>query len=118
MSGTDPPHRPALWLVPVGICLLAVLPLPHGYDTLVRIIVCACAALVAYVNKEENQDETWFFAFMGVAIMFNPVIVLPLGRELWIVAGLAAALLFSANYSEMRETRCPRNCGRPQGPGG
>ena len=73
--------------------LLALTPLPYGYYTLLRIVVCGAAVwtvLVAYPAKK--LWIVWLFA--AIAIVFNPIIPIHLDRNIWAVIDVVTALLF------------------------
>jgi len=38
----------ALWLIPATMLVLALLQLPYGYYTLLRLVVCLTAAIIAF----------------------------------------------------------------------
>tara|TARA_B100000809_G_C14727702_1_gene383777 strand:+ start:243 stop:521 length:279 start_codon:yes stop_codon:yes gene_type:complete len=79
-------------IVAVLLCL-GVLSFPYGYYTLLRIIVTIAAIINAYNFLEEsNMEKVYLFGFL--AILFNPLIPIYLGKELWILIDLAAAGIF------------------------
>ena len=55
---------------------------PYGYYTLLKISVTLTGVLLWYVYSE-NQRQNWSYFYMGTAILFNPIILFPLGREIW-----------------------------------
>lgn len=66
---------------------------PYGYYVLLRFIVCGVAAYVAYISYESKLTwATWVFGI--IAFLFNPIIKFHLGRELWQIVDLIAAVLF------------------------
>jgi hypothetical protein len=82
-----------LLLIPTGMLLLALFPLPYGYYTLLRIVIFGVAvwtALIAYDIKK--MWAVWLFGF--VAVLFNPFIPIRLDRNIWAVIDVATALLF------------------------
>ncbi len=79
-------------IVAVLLCL-GVLKLPYGYYTLLRIIVTISAMINAYnFFEESNMEKVYLFGFL--AILFNPLIPIYLGKELWILIDLVAAGIF------------------------
>lgn len=81
---------------PAVMCLLALLPLPYGYYTLLRIVVCGAGAFGAYKAFEKPETQVWAFALGGLAILFNPIIPIHLTREIWAPIDIAAAAVFGA----------------------
>lgn len=99
MSTKESEHRsktsPALWLLPGLMLIAAVLPLPYGYYTLLRIVVSLAAAFICYsVFIEENRVSTWTAVFGFLALLFNPIIPVYLSRETWFALDLAGATIF------------------------
>lgn len=44
----------ALWFVPAAMLLLALLQLPYGHYTLLRLVVCISAVMIAYLSGKEH----------------------------------------------------------------
>jgi len=64
---------------------------PYGFFTLLRFVVFASTAYIAWLAYEEKQEKwTWIFGFL--AIVFNPFIPLYFGRDFWVVADLIVAI--------------------------
>ena len=63
-------------------------PSEYGFYTLTRITVTIAACLLAYFFHKENQEIK--FSCVVLAIVFNPIVTLHLGRGLWVVADLVA----------------------------
>jgi len=84
-----------VWLCPAVALLIALAPLPYGYYTLLRIIVCGAAALIAYQHYEKEREVSFWVALMaGVAILFNPIIPVHLNREIWAPIDIITAVIF------------------------
>ena len=65
----------AVWLVPTAALLLALFPLPYGYYTLLRIVVCGAAAYLAYRSfSASRRVTTWVLVLGALALLFNPLI--------------------------------------------
>ena len=61
------------------ICLL---DMPYGYFQLVRFLaMCGFAYLALLSNQSGNQNA--MFIYIALAILFQPIIKISLGRELW-----------------------------------
>ena len=85
--------RPLIW-VPIALLLLAVLPLPYGYYMVLRLIIPVCSLIVA-VNAYKTQPDTIYpYVFIGMAILYNPLIPISLFKEIWIVVNLITAGVF------------------------
>jgi len=55
---------------------------PYGYYTLLRISVTVTGLLLWHVYSQSLR-RNWSYFYLGVAILFNPVVAFPLGREIW-----------------------------------
>ena len=85
-----------LLYIPATLLFIGIFPLPIGYYTLLRLIVTAAAAYIAYDTFQKGEQSGWVWVFGFVAIMFNPLIPIYLDKELWIIIDFAAAILFIA----------------------
>ena len=84
----------------VAILLIALAPMPYGYYTLLKVIVCGVftwAALITYSKKPSYLP--WVFALL--AAMFNPIIPIILSKELWVPIDIGAALFLYLNKKEL-----------------
>lgn len=82
-----------------GLLLLALLDLPIGYFTLLRIVVTFVAAAVI-VTEFENGINFWIITFGIIAITFNPLIPIYLGdKNTWIPIDIITAILFAIKAS-------------------
>lgn len=75
-------------LIPAAMCVFALLELPYGYYTLLRLVVTGCALLSAYWLGAE-RGLFWIMAL--IAVLFNPIMPIHFSRELWAVFDLAVA---------------------------
>ena len=60
---------------------------PYGFFTLLRFVVFAIAAYIAWMAYEQ-QKEKWVWTFGFLAVLFNPFIIIHLNREIWSVIDL------------------------------
>ena len=88
-------HHKSLWLAPTVLLGVALLPWPYGYGQLLRLAVCVVSVWIAYEQwKHDGAVSGWVVAFVGVALLYNPVMPVHLSREIWSVLNLASAALF------------------------
>ncbi len=80
----------------VSAVLLALTLLPswsYGYYQLLRIIVCASAAYVAWdANREKRERLMWIMVVL--AILYNPVSPIYLDSSVRLLINMAAAAVF------------------------
>ena len=83
-----------LLYIPAAVLFIGVFPLPIGYYTLLRLVVTAAAAYIAYDTFQTDKQSGWTWVFGFVAILFNPIVPVYLDKELWMIIDFAAAILF------------------------
>lgn len=79
-----------------GILLLvAAVPLPYGFYAFTKIVVCGFSGLLAYQNfNASNKKSFWPWCFLLVAVLFNPLISIPMQKEVWMVVDILLGSLF------------------------
>lgn len=74
-------------------CIIALLPMPYGFYILLRLVITTVAILsIIELKKEGNQF--WYF-FIGVAILFNPIFPIYLSKSIWMPIDLIVAGSFA-----------------------
>ena len=72
-------------LVKIGLSVLflaCLLPMPYSYFQIVRVIGLLGFCLLAYDAHDKQNTNTAIF-FLVSAIVINPILKVPLGRNLW-----------------------------------
>jgi len=85
------------WLAPIIVLAIGILPMPIGYYTLSRLVVCASALYfaISFYKKKDNTN-LWIFGF--IAILYNPIIPVYLyEKAIWIIVNLITIFLFYKN---------------------
>ena len=88
-----------IWLVCAVLLVMAVLRLPYGYYSFLRIVICGAAALIAVAGlTEEIQPHlAWTAIFILIVVLFNPIVPIRLHRSIWFYLDLMAAGVFTAH---------------------
>lgn len=103
-------HHWSIWSTSAAFLLLALLPLPYGYYTLLRIAICLVAAWIAYVQwKHDDAFSGWVVAFGGLAILYNPLLPVHLTREIWNMLNVASAAIFLGHFLAIRRMTATAN---------
>lgn len=89
--------RTGIWLGPIICVLIALLDLPYGYYQLLRVIIFCSSGYIAVQEKGRNS-EFWFWIFVACALIYNPIIKLSLGREIWPFVNVATAGLYGSHF--------------------
>lgn len=82
--------------------LLCLFDMPYGYYQIVRL---GCAVGFGYLatKTSENEDKLrWLY--IGLAILFQPIVKISLGRVLWNVLdlGVSTFLFYSVSKHRLR----------------
>ena len=85
-----------IWHASSLLLVMAVLPLPYGYYMLLRLLITASAAYVAYKNFNKEMP-VWGIVFVIVALLFNPLYVVHFDKTLWVIIDILVASLFFIN---------------------
>lgn len=72
--------------------------LPYGFFTLLRFVVFASSAYVAYMAYEAKKEK-WVWTFGFLAVLFNPFIVIHLDREIWSIIDLIVGVFMIISVS-------------------
>ncbi|MEX0451054.1 DUF6804 family protein [Spiribacter sp. 218] len=75
-----------------ALLVIAIAPLPYAYYELLRFIVCGTFGYLAYLTIT-RQAHLHTAIFSVSAVLFNPLIPIYLGKEVWVVVDAAAAAL-------------------------
>lgn len=83
------------WYIPAVLLFLGVFPLPYDYYMLLRVIIFISALYLMSQNKNE-----WLYIFLGIAILFNPVLPIYLSKGVWIPIDIVVGILYFFNYNK------------------
>ena len=72
--------------------LLCLAPMPYGYYMLVRFFATVIFGLMAYRYHQEKK-ENLMITFGALAVLFQPLIKIPLGRTVWNVVDVVIAVV-------------------------
>jgi hypothetical protein len=79
--------------VPAAMLAAALAPWPYGYYVLLRLVVCIASVAIAWRLGERGGLLTW--AFVALAILYNPIVRVPLGRDVWMIVNLMSLAPFA-----------------------
>jgi len=81
------PFEFKLGILTVLMLVVALAPMPYGYYGLLRVIAC-CFFILKCMRLRQHNTQTPFIASLALALIYNPIMYLPLGRGLWIFVNL------------------------------
>jgi hypothetical protein len=82
------------------LLFLCLTDLPYGYFQLIRLVSLFSFSILAYQsNLKRNQTE--MVIYIGLAVLFQPLFKISLGRELWnivdIIVGIGLLISIKKN---------------------
>ena len=83
--------------------LLCLAPMPYGYYILVRYIATILFGIMAYQYYREKK-EALMIVFGALAILFQPIVKIPLGRGMWNVVDVAMAVILIISLLKNKKT--------------
>ena len=83
----------SLRLFTIGILLIGIADLPYGYYTLLRIIVCIVSCITAFIAFGLKK-KLWLWIFIGIVLIFNPIIPIYFNKDTWIILDVVIAGIF------------------------
>ena len=76
--------------------LICLMPMPYGYYILIRYISAIAFGVMAYDYYYQKQKKMYVIT-LSLALLFQPLIKLPLGRDIWNFVDIVTAI-FSPPY--------------------
>ena len=93
-----------LRIASVVLLVIAFGDMPYGYYNLLRLLVCGSSAYIGY-NYYKSKKERYSWIFYIQAFIYNPIIPLHFGRELWLLVNAASIVVFIGTYlADKKET--------------
>lgn len=74
-----------------ALLLICLFNMPYGYYQLVRFIALVAFSYLAYLAYTRNRPGE-AFVFIGLAILFQPIVKISLGRTLWNIVDVVVAI--------------------------
>lgn len=69
-------------IVLAALFFLCLFDMPYGFYQLVRFVALVGFSILAY-QSYENENKYLTITYIGLAILFQPLIKISLGREIW-----------------------------------
>lgn len=97
-----------LKLVLALLFLLCLAPMPYGFYSLVRFVAMIAFAIYAYIYHEKKNNKL-AVAFLSLAILFQPLLPIYLGRTLWNIADVIVAIFLIVLYIKENNNKNENN---------
>ncbi len=78
--------------------------MPYGYYTLLRLFTCLSASVLAMMITEDRWLSLKYM-LIGVAILYNPIIPIHLGRKIWFPLNLATIVILAFTIYPITRSR-------------
>jgi len=87
-------NKNIFWIAPIAVMAIGVLPMPYGYYTLSRLVVCSCSIYFAHrLYVQSKSTLIWIFGV--IAVLYNPLVPIHLyQKEIWIVVNILTSAVF------------------------
>ncbi|MGB5069778.1 MAG: DUF6804 family protein [Flavobacteriales bacterium] len=73
----------AIKVVLAALFFLCLLDMPYGFYQIVRFAALVGFAVLAYQASEQQNNKTEMIIYVCLAILFQPLLKISLGREVW-----------------------------------
>jgi hypothetical protein len=84
-------------LILSALFLLCLAPMPYGFYSLIRFVAMIAFAIYAYVYYEKKNNKLAII-FVSLAILFQPLLPIYLGRTLWNIVDVIVAIFLVVLY--------------------
>ena len=84
-------------LILSALFLLCLVPMPYGFYSLIRFVAMIAFAIYAYVYYEKKNNKL-AIVFLSLAILFQPLLPIYLGRTLWNIVDVSVAIFLVVLY--------------------
>lgn len=78
-----------------ALLLLCLAPMPYGYYQLVRFVSMVVFGVMA-VRSWNEERQAWAITFGSLAVLFQPVVKIALGRMMWNIVDVVVAIILVA----------------------
>ncbi len=95
-------------IIAIIMLLLALAQNPYGYYIVLRWVICAICFYYAFVAYKE-KNIPWVLTFGVGAAIYNPILPLHLGRQVWLVVNIASVVVIIASFFTLRKEKLPMN---------
>lgn len=102
--GNQPPAWLSLGLA--SACVIALADWPYGFYQLLRLAITIYSAWIAWRSFETSRTK-WAWAFLVLAVLYNPFLKIALDKSTWSVVNLLTAATLVFEWWERRH-RLPK----------
>ena len=90
-------------ILSIAMLLMTTLKhLPHGFYTLLRLVVCLTSIFVASFAYKAHIRH-WVYIMGFIALLFNPIIQIHFNKSTWQLIDLVTAIIFVVSIFELKK---------------
>lgn len=78
-------------LILAPLFLLCLLDMPYGFYQFVRFTAMVGFSILAYLASEK-ENKTEMIMYIGLAILFQPLVKITLGRKMWNIVDVVVGI--------------------------
>ena len=72
-----------------------------GYAIMLQFVICLSASLIA-LQAARSGKQLWAIAFAGLAVLFNPVVKVPVSQSVFLWINVLCLLMFLASLKFLK----------------
>ena len=91
MKKLKPTNENIIKLFLIILMLISLFRLTYGYYQLIRYIALVGFAILAYYEYE-RKNVPMAIVYIGLVLLFQPVVKVPLGRQIWNIVDVVVAV--------------------------
>lgn len=94
-----------LLVVSIISLIIGILGMPYGYYFLLRTLICLTAVKYLLMQYEKGENGDFLFFILGLAIIYNPIFPMPLGKTIWTIVNIItiATFVYLLNKGDLNE---------------
>jgi hypothetical protein len=85
------------WAGPAMLLAAALLELPYGYYQLLRVAIFLISIFHLKLSLDRSE-ERWAWTFGTLAMVYNPIVPLALGRTIWTGVNLVTIMILLLHW--------------------
>lgn len=87
----------AIKTILILLLFLCLLNMPYGYYQFVRWFSATSFVCLAFIVPQNKSNDVLKVIYIALAILFQPLIKISLGRELWNIIDIVVSILLGAS---------------------
>lgn len=82
-------------IISIVALLIGLFNMPYGYYFILKVLVfLSCLKNIYLIYENSKILNNIFWILFGVAILYNPIIKIPLGKPIWTIVNIITIIIF------------------------